>query len=388
MKAYSSGYFLPDRVVSAKEIFPNICLSGTSNSILRPGLVSGMEAGAPHAYIENHSIGASGTVALGYHLKTIDFTKFDFCVLDYCVNEEVFLFTKQTSIEQTASNVLDLLARATEAGCRCVFVIFPHEKRLTRERPFDDWLKRHVMATGVPIFDIYPLLEAIGRQLDIRPNGLFLDMMHVHREIAVLVGRHVARRIDASFRSGHRLDARDAGPFDRLEYVRADELRGIAAGRAATAQSKLVTADYASIEPGETFTVEWHEGAALCGLCYDQSCGKPIVEATAEGARIRLIDEHQSIARNGKFTLICCPIGDAISFGSAGLNVTVVDERESPVIRGKPFLLSGVTVRPHGPRRQARVLPLSDTPVDWSTDVSEEEIAALAEPLRRAIRRR
>jgi hypothetical protein len=326
-------------------------------------------------------------VALGYHLANIDFSLFDFCVVDYCVNEEVFLFTKQTTLDQSASNVLDLLARATAAGCRCVFVIFPHEKRLTRERPFEDWLKLHVMALGVPVFDIYHLIETIGRRLDMGPERFFLDMMHVHREIAVLVGRHVARKLDAAFRSEARLEPKTAGLFDRLELVRADELGGLANGRMGTAQSKLIKADYASIEVGESFTVNHPDGGTLCGLCFDQSCGKPIVEATAEGARIRLVDEHQSIARNGKFTLICCPVGKPVDFGSAGLTVTVEDHRESSSIRGKPFLLSGVVVRWRGQQQQSYVLPICDRPTDWATDVPNDEITALAEPLRRVRRR-
>lgn len=166
-----------------------IILTGTSNSIITKGLSFGLRDSKAVSELSNLSFGASGSVAMGSHLRRMDFTGVDFCLLDYCVNEEVFIEQGQSSAEIAMNTTMAMLDAAARAGCQPVVLILPSTLRKVHPRLYEAALEDALAPLGVPIFNVYRLFDLMPD----RPfRDWFMDSMHITREVVYHLGTVLA----------------------------------------------------------------------------------------------------------------------------------------------------------------------------------------------------
>jgi hypothetical protein len=132
-----------------------VVLSGTSNSILAKSVSFAFANDPAVTHFANISYGASGSVALGDHLRKIDFSQFDFCVFDYCVNEEGLIRMKQSSVNAAINNLSAAIDAASRVGCQPIILVFPISKQAIKSRPFEDAVMKTFSRLGVPVFNFY-----------------------------------------------------------------------------------------------------------------------------------------------------------------------------------------------------------------------------------------
>lgn len=252
-----------------------VLLTGTSNSIITGGISRGLERTPLVRSFTNASYGASGTVAIGDHLRNIDFSQHDVCVIDYFVNEEVFLFLGETTLERAVSNVMALVDAASRAGCLPVIVILPTLQRLGLDRPLEEALLEKLAPLGVPYFNTYDFIEGLVARQGFEAEELFLDNNHVLRRLGDFIGFHIVDILS-------RLDP------DRFDLVETDysywplafapyqdlEVEGEGASEGAqevSRASRLMSCDLLSIPPGARITARHAGQGEIAGITYNQA---------------------------------------------------------------------------------------------------------------------
>lgn len=115
-------------------------LTGTSNAIITGGISRGLARSLTVRSFTNAPDGASGTVPIGDHLRTIDFRQHDVCVIDCCESDDVFLYLGKTTLERGVSIVMALVDAASRVGCLPVIAILPTLERSGLTRPLEEAL--------------------------------------------------------------------------------------------------------------------------------------------------------------------------------------------------------------------------------------------------------
>jgi hypothetical protein len=356
---------------------PRVVLSGTSNSILTQGFSSAVAEDPRIASFANHSLGASGTVAVGYHLRDIDFSKYDVCLIEYCVNEEVFLLLGETTLAETIDNMCNLVDRAARAGCRAFFVVMPSRNRFRFRRPFQDWLETVMRAHGVPVIDTYSILMRAVEAHRLQIPQLFLDPVHLKRAVAVVLGRFIADEVVRIAAEPIPILAVDAALTHRpVEYIPASALRLGGGAKLIERQSRLVSAELAEIPAGATVAWSDTRGGEICGIVYDQTGSHGRLEDAATGTILHSGKDPEP-GRVGRFTLVANPLTTNHTYEPGGFELRVAKRAATDDC----FRIAGFVIRPAVEPRPTAFLPVSErlrVVESFATPQLIEEIAAAA----------
>ena len=333
-----------------------IALTGTSNSLLTQGFASAISSDPRVAEFGNYSLGASGTVAVGYHLPAIDFSKYNVCIVDYCVNEEVFLLMGETSIQDTINNMLNLIDTAAKAGCRCMFVVFPSKNRFDRKLPFQQWLTMTLAIRGIPVVDCYKILKTVVDGGTVEASQLFLDNVHLKRGVARVLGKHVVGLAEGILKSpvAARIED-DTLTHQEVAYVPAASLKVSRHARLRERSSRLLTVQVVEAKAGSTFGYSNGTAGQICGLVFDvaDSQGRIVLPTTGE-----VIYESKKQAdplRQGKLTLVAHPLPRPVSYNSDGFDL-LVEGRANPADR---FNIAGFVIKPSAASSKSSFIPVS-----------------------------
>ncbi|WP_156878569.1 hypothetical protein [Roseomonas gilardii] len=172
-----------------------IAIIGTSNSIGPRGYVPALSQHPAVSRVGNFSLGHSTSIALAYTAHRINFTEWDFCVLDFSVNEEAS--TKKPEdlfrIESCLNYLLDQMA---ESGCLPVVLIMPTERGRGKILQVHEFYLRYATSKGLPLFDGFSFL----RDLEVTNSALdaseyFRDPDHLAPWASSLLGYHLADRL-------------------------------------------------------------------------------------------------------------------------------------------------------------------------------------------------
>ena len=232
-----------------------VLLSGTSNSVLAKGINYTFPNDPAVTAFTNRSYGASGTVALGDHLRKIDFSEHDFCVLDYCVNEEVFIWQKDSTPDAAMSNLAAAIDAASLAGCQPIVMIFPSSTRANHKRPFEEAITERLMSRGIPVFNFYTFAQRITAQGDLDFNDLFLDPMHIRREVGRFMGQAALAYMKSAMSAGRPEPRQSDLVYHPLSFVPFDDVTVSGAPQIEQRETKLAAADLLRITPGNTLKI-------------------------------------------------------------------------------------------------------------------------------------
>ena len=242
-----------------------VLLSGTSNSIIADGISTAFARSPDVTEFRNASYGASGTVAIGDHLRGIDLAAQDVCIIDYCVNEEVFLFQGLTALEDALSNIFNMVDAASRAGCLPVILILPTQQRIGRARPLEEGLIARLRAFGVPFFNTYDYMAVLCERHGFPADALFMDLNHIQRWLNKLIGQQIIAFLKKLDFSALRL--RETGlTYRPLAFLPHERLTITGASQVVTHKTRLMTREVLNLAPGAVMQFDLAGPCRLSGL--------------------------------------------------------------------------------------------------------------------------
>lgn len=335
-----------------------VLLSGTSNSILANGLSTALARDPQIETFTNASYGASGTVAIGDHLQRIDFTKHDVCIIDYCVNEEVFVHLGVTTPESAVSNICNLVDAASRAGCLPVIAILPTYQRIGLGRPLEEALIRAFAPYGVPIFNVYDYIEPFAQRHDFELRDLFLNPNHIQRELGYFVGLEITRFLSEADLQTVAL-RETATDYQPLTFIPHDQLRVRGESRLLERSSRLMTRCFLNISPGSEVQLE-HEGPCiLSGISLNASRSSGRLTEQETRTEIFSYEHKTQFTLKRELTQVSLPLQPAMTLetGSATLNYLANDPDGTDHPESQ-LELSGFIVTAPDPARRCAALGL------------------------------
>ncbi len=284
-----------------------VVLSGTSNSIIAGGFRTAFEEDPSVSYFSNASYGASGTVAIGDHLRRIDFSQYDFCLIDYCVNEEMFRMDGLSSPEDGLKNVCAMVDAASSAGCQPVLVFFPFLSALQARRPFEDALLRRLVARGVRVFDGNLLIAALMQSFGYSAEALFLDARHVRREIGRFIGESIIKSLQRLYQMGLPQIRQTDLTYPPLKFIGIDALTVPDPRLEVTRVTRLLKVTLLKAQVGSILTMSTPDDGELVGVTYNLARAIGGLRNRANGASVTEVTLTQFFRKDRKMTLVCMP---------------------------------------------------------------------------------
>jgi len=172
--------------VTSSERRCRVLVVGTSNAVRKGGFADFLSRIVD---MTNASIGASTSVHSIHSTRDIDFSDYDYCILDFCANEEVRLRAGVATWDSISPIVESLICRATAAKCLPVILILPrliHDQPKTRDL-YVELAERH----GLPYFDGYELLAKLEARGVIK-QAMFADSAHNQDWVAAIIAEILA----------------------------------------------------------------------------------------------------------------------------------------------------------------------------------------------------
>jgi hypothetical protein len=168
----------------------SFCVIGTSNAIFRDGYAAHLATHPGIASVDNLSLGGSSSNLFAYRRAATDFSKFDVCILDFCVNDTTLL----SSSFQNQQNVIDSLedAIATCLSQNCIPALFMLPLQNADGNPIPDIYRHVANEWKIPFFDGYAALRAISTSAQIPYDSLFEDPFHIYRWLAAAFAQWTA----------------------------------------------------------------------------------------------------------------------------------------------------------------------------------------------------
>jgi hypothetical protein len=172
-----------------------IAVLGTSNSLMRQGWASAFTAAAGRiATVDNLSLGAAPSIYGAYMAAAADVARrYDYCLIDFCINDQQLVDIGQLRLEQAASAFHSLLAafRAEDAACVPIVLILPQRDLIgaAAAPSCRDLHARLCDLVGVGYIDVYAALE---RRIAARGGGardFLLDWAHLTPAASAAVAR-------------------------------------------------------------------------------------------------------------------------------------------------------------------------------------------------------
>lgn len=360
-----------------------VILSDTSNSVLAKGINYTFPNDPSVSGFTNCSYGASGTVALGDHLRKIDFSQHDFCVLDYCVNEEVFIFQNESTPEAAMNNLCAIIDAASRAGCQPIVMIFPTSTRANHKRPFEEAITAQLLSRGVPVFNFYSFAARIMAQTGIGFNDLFLDPMHVRREIGRFMGQ-AAIRYMASVAGAGRPSARQSDlTYHPLSFVPFDAVATSGDRLVEHRETKLAAADLLRVAPGDELRFPVGETVDVIGLtCNAARSIGTLHDATGADAPLMQIKASALFSKARGLTLVTLPIAQPLRVNGGAAAIRYAFDGATTETQPDPALeVSGFVLRSTDKRLPVHIATHAQAPVALEDTVTDAELADLAELL-------
>lgn len=169
----------------------DLCLVGASNSFDSMPFARYLRSRADIGKFKNYSIGGSSSILAFRDLDDMKSGGFDFCLIDFSVNEILFNQKKSTDIDRIRENLESFCFQLIDAGCVPIILLFPVIEK--RHDIVVEEYRKFSRDFNIPIFDMYEILEDITSRLGVGPSCIretFFDSPnHVKAWVAELCAR-------------------------------------------------------------------------------------------------------------------------------------------------------------------------------------------------------
>lgn len=359
-----------------------ILLTGTSNSIIANGFNSGIERHAATTTFQNVSFGASSTIALGDHMRGIDFSQYDVCIFDYCVNEEVYIFIRQTTVDEAMSNLAAACDAASRAGCLPVIAVFANLNRVPLKRPLEAALIDRFGTLGVPVFNIHPLLQGLVQSLGCPIQNLFQDPNHVLREIGASFGAGIMDAVQAGAGFPRSLVKTDQ-TYRQLRFVPFSKMAVTGGSQVVSRQTRLASAELLQLDPEAQITCfAQSDGFECAGITFNAARTWGHLDDVTTGTRVLSSEWKVLFSTKRDLTLVSVPFRSVLEARVEGRTFVFVPEKVTgPDIPPIAFETTGFVLREQAARQELALLVAPDAPSAAPEVVSPARFAGLVETL-------
>jgi hypothetical protein len=169
-----------------------IVVFGTSNCFPGSAFIKGLEK---HASVSNMSIGASSSIHAALSVDSVDFADFDFCLLDFAINDDAMRRAGVT-LDRLSATMVSIAARAWAANCVPVVVVFPRSTDLTGESVLRHLQLKLAECYSLPFLDLYEVVKDVSAAVGFSYDSAFKDEPHLNWWLAGEVGAHCAAALD------------------------------------------------------------------------------------------------------------------------------------------------------------------------------------------------
>jgi hypothetical protein len=360
-----------------------VLLSGTSNAIIARGLNYPLGRDPRVTSFTNRSYGASGTVALADHLRNIDFSQYDFCVLDYCVNEEVFISINESTSDSAMNSLFSAIDAASLAGCQPLVVILPTSTRLNYPRPFENGIMDELATRSVPVFNFYTVAHQFAAHTGLTFHDMFLDPMHIHRELGSVIGTALINYMAERIETPPTLTTLDR-TYDPLDFVPYTEFQVNGEVTAVTRESSLLTRDCFAISPNAQITVTAPSAGKITGISFDASRSVGDIKTQdATQTCLSLKPSSSFFRKTPNLTQMVLPVPQPITLDKNNSS-TLHYSFDGPLTDIHPsaaMTLSGISIRHTDCARPVHILPRDEKPCSLADWLPQDHWNAIARQL-------
>lgn len=310
-----------------------VCVIGTSNAIYSDGYAAGIRDHRRVTYFEKHTIGASPSVIVPYFSSKVDFSRFDWVVIETTINDQNYLKYGSIRRDQIRESIEFGIAQAAACGCRTALMVMPTVPGLRGETIPRLIYRKISTETGALLFDGFEEVDGLN-------SMMFIDRFHINKRSANLLGRKLASRL-SSMRSM---------PLPYVlpkSYFYTRPLQSI--GRLKVSRSNsMLNADFVAMSYGDAAWVEAGPWDELAAVAYNAARSTAIVALGKEPSinkslwnkysylgkdLLMLIAPVTSRPRGGKladgrFSISVAPPGSSVNEGSRFDHLHVVPESQ------------------------------------------------------------
>lgn len=365
-----------------------VLLSGTSNSVLARGLNYPLTNDSRVSKFTNYSYGASGSVALGDHLRKMDFLQQDFCILDYCVNEEVFIWQKQSHVDAAMNNLNAAIDAASRNRCQPIVLMLLTTKRADYARPFEEAIVAELSTRGVPVFNFYEFARNLTHVTDLEFEDLFLDRMHIRRELGYFIGQAVLDYMERSKDKQLTSTSSDLR-YQPIGFVPLEEIDIIGSHELIHAKTKLLKTKLSRILPEAQIILKprgrGSVDSEIIGLTCNAARTVGTLSDATTGQQLHEIMPTGLFTKARGLTLVSRPLKTPIQF-KASKAVIEYTWQTCPLAEHQPdpaLELSGFILRTVGQENEmpVHIATCETGPVALHEQVSEAQLQSLADLL-------
>lgn len=355
-----------------------VLLSGTSNSLIAKGINASFSANPAVTKFTNQTYGASGTVAIGDHLRNIDFSKHDFCVLDYWVNESVFIWQKESTTKSAINSISAMIDAASIAGCKPIAIIFPDQNRLTAKRPFEDAVKDNFRSRGIPVFDSYKFAERIMAASNFSYEELFLNPMHIRREIGKFMGEIAIKFMQSDLGQAKPQITKTELTYHPLSFLPHENVRVKGTAKLVQRETRLLKTDVLRIEPGARIHLSVDGPVEVIGLTCNAARTIGDLKDGKTGEPISKIASSALFSEKRSLTLVSLPLINPLLIKDDEGVIEYVFNGETKADQPAVALeLQGFVLRHIGQDKPVHIAVSSPAPLALEDLVTDDELIAL-----------
>lgn len=168
-----------------------VAVVGTSNSVRKDGYVPQLAGDPRVSRLSNYSLGASTSLISIPRMENVDFSRFDFCLIDFSVNEEVLRKNGGLDLDLCRDVVESLVVRCLAARCLPVFALLPR-MIATESAQMRTFYRDLARTMNVPVIDGYDLVDGLLACSDVTRPGMFIDKSHIRPWVAGVFAQTLA----------------------------------------------------------------------------------------------------------------------------------------------------------------------------------------------------
>lgn len=238
----------------------NICIIGTSNSIISNGYTLGIQKFPSINNLEKNSIGASPSIIIPYFASKIDFTSYDWLVIDTAINDRNYYIYKSIEAKQIREFLEYGIYRAIEKNCIPLLLLMPSRKAFNKETISGSLYHKIAKEYNVPIVDGFEFTRQYASQNNISIHNCFKDDFHLKPEIAFELGQ-----VTANFMTSYKGNMPNSPKKSEFRVCRLAEI-----SRAfMTRRNSLIQREFAVIDDGMELEIKVKPGEKVYGLTYN-----------------------------------------------------------------------------------------------------------------------
>ena len=146
-------------------------------------------------HLENYSIGSSSSNAFAFWKDRVDFSAFDFCIIEYCVNDTTLLDSGLQSAKNVSACLTEAILSIKQSGCTPLLLMLP------LRQPRNDIVPELYRQVGgdadVQLLDGILSVKTLAAEQNCSEFEMFEDGFHLKREIA---GKLACKLLDGAIR--------------------------------------------------------------------------------------------------------------------------------------------------------------------------------------------